>query len=129
MTDIADLQRKANAAREFQVVVGACTYTLRLPTEHERRMSALRARGPGEEPDAAFTEVMIRALLEAAVVRWHGVTCEMLATGGGPEAAELVPGAAGLLLDNQAAAARALTLAFVERLALWRQQVEELEKN
>ena len=32
MHDIHDLRRKALAAREVQVVVGAATFTLRLPT-------------------------------------------------------------------------------------------------
>ena len=37
-TDIADLQRKAQAARELTVPVGAASYTLRLPTRHETEL-------------------------------------------------------------------------------------------
>ena len=129
MTDIADLQRKANAAREFVVRVGAASYTLRLPTEHETRVAALRARGTTDEADPAFSDVLVRSLLERALVAWDGVTCAMLAPGAGPEPASLVPGAAALLLDNQPEAAQALTLAFVERSAQRAQHVAQLEKN
>jgi hypothetical protein len=129
MTDIADLQRKAQAAREFQVVVGACTFTLRLPTEHEKRIAVLRARGGLDAEDPAGTEVLIRALVEAALVRWDGVTCDMLAPGAGSEPAELLPGAAALLLDNQPEAARALALEFIERSAQRQQHAQAAEKN
>lgn len=129
MTDIADLTRKALAAREFTVPVGAASFTLRLPTEHEKRVASLRARGSTTEADPAFADVVIRALLEAAVVRWSGVTADMLAPGGGTEAVDVVPGAAALLLDNQPETAQALTLAFIERSAAREQHAQELEKN
>lgn len=134
MTDIADLTRKALAAREFTVPVGAASFTLRLPTEHEKRVASLRARGVvkvGERPneDPAFNEVVLRALLEAAVVQWSGITADMLAPGGGTEAVDVVPGAAALLLDNQPETAQALTLAFIYRMADREQHAQELEKN
>jgi hypothetical protein len=129
MTDIADLQRKAQAAREFTVKVGAAAYTLRLPTEHEKRLAVLRARGALDGEDPASTEVIIRALVEAALVRWDGVTCAMLAPGAGPEPAELLPGAAALLLDNQPETAHALALEFIERSAQRQQHAQAAEKN
>lgn len=129
MTDIADLQRKANAAREFVVRVGAASYTLRLPTDHEKRLVVLRARGEQAGADPASTEVIIRALLESALVRWDGVTCAMLAPGAGPEPAELLPGAAALLLDHQPETAQALALEFIERSAQRQQHAQAAEKN
>jgi hypothetical protein len=129
MTDINDLVRKANAAREFTVPVGSATYTLRLPTEHEKNMASLRARGPGAAADPAFPALLIRKLLEQSIVAWSGVTCEMLAPGGGAEVAELVPGAAALLLDADPATAQALQDAFVARTMERQRHVEEQQKN
>lgn len=126
MTDINDLRRKAQAAREFTVTVGAASYTLRLPTRHETEVEVLRSRGDG---DAALPAVLTRRLLEAAVVGWTGVTLEQLAPGGGPAPAELVPGAAALLLDNDPQAAAALLEAFVAKAQERNDRLEAAEKN
>lgn len=126
MTDIADLRRKAQAAREFSLVVGAATYTLRLPTRHEIEVEVLRSRGDG---DPALPAVLTRRLLEAAVVGWSGVTQEQLAPGAGPAPAELVPGAAALLLDNDGETAAALLEAFVAKAAERNARLEAAEKN
>jgi hypothetical protein len=129
MTDIADLQRKAQAAREFQVVVGACTFTLRLPTAHQKEVEAMRARGDGHTADPALAVLLVRRLVEQAVVAWSGVTAEQLAPGGGSDAAELVPGAVALLLDNQPDTARVLTDAMVQRENERNNHVDAARKN
>jgi hypothetical protein len=129
MTDIADLQRKANAAREFQVVVGACTYTLRLPTTHQKEVAAMRARGDGHTADPALAVLLVRRLVEQSVVAWSGVTAEHLAPGGGADVAELVPGAVALLLDNQPETARQLTDAMVARENERNAHAEAARKN
>jgi hypothetical protein len=129
MTDIADLQRKAQAAREHVVTVGAARYTLRLPTDHEKRVAVLRARGTHEGADPASTEVILRTLLEMAVVAWEGVTCSMLAPGAAAEPATLVPGAVPLLLDAQPDVAQALAQAFIEHSAARADHAQATEKN
>lgn len=126
MTDIADLKRKAEAAREFVVRVGAASYTLRLPTRHEIDVAVLRSRG---DADPALPAVLTRRLLEGAVVAWSGVTHQQLAPGAGSDTAELVPGAVALLLDNDPATAEALLEAFVTRSAERNARLEAAEKN
>jgi hypothetical protein len=126
MTDINELRRKAQAAREFTVQAGACSYTLRLPTRHETEVEVLRSRSDG---DAALPAVLTRRLLEASLVGWSGVTHEQLAPGGGSDLAELVPGAAALLLDNDPQAAAALLEAFVAKAQERNDRLEAAEKN
>lgn len=114
MTDINDLRRKARAAREIHVTVGEAQFTLLLPTQHEVEVEALRTRVHNAESHSAHSAVLTRRLLERAVVAWSGVTCEQLAPHGGSDAAELVPGAVELLLDNDLPTARVLLDRFME---------------
>lgn len=114
MTDINDLRRKAQAAREFVLPVGVRSFTLRLPTQHELKVEALRSTASGIDP--AQSTVLVRSLLEKAVIGWSGVTCEDLAPHGGPDLADLVPGAVALLLDSQPEIAAGLMDAFVDRM-------------
>lgn len=129
MTDIAALQRKAQAARETAVVVGPATYTLRQPTKHEINLEVLRSRGADNKADPAQPAVLTRRLLEMALVGWSGVTQEQLAPGGGADAAELVPGAVALLLDNDLTTADRLLDAFIELSEKRSARLEAAEKN
>jgi hypothetical protein len=126
MTDINDLRRKAQAAREFVLPLGARSFTLRLPTRHELKVEALlisAATAP------ARSTVLVRSLLEKAVVSWSGVTCDDLAPHGGDEPAELVEGAVALLLDNRPEVAAALMDAFVDQMADRATLKDEAAKN
>jgi hypothetical protein len=126
MTDINDLRRKAQAAREFTLAIGALSFTLRLPTQHELKVEALlisAATAP------ARSTVLVRSLLEKAVVSWTGVTCEHLAPDGGPDPAELVDGAVALLLDHQPTVAAGLLDAFVDRMNDRATRKDEAAKN
>ena len=114
MTDINDLRRKAQAAREFTMSVGVRGFTLRIPTQHELKVEALRSTASGMDP--AQSTVLVRSLLEKSIVSWSGVVCEDLAPGGGPESAELLDGCVALLLDQQPEVASALMDAFVDRM-------------
>lgn len=127
--DIADIKRKAEAAREFDVAVGAAKFTLRLPTQHEVEIEVSRARLFDGMDDPALLVKVRRALVERAIVRWQGVTCEDLAPGGGSDAADLVPGAAALLLDSDEARAKTLTEAFIEQRAARQQKQDAAAKN
>ena len=127
MTDINDLRRKAQAAREFVVIVGALTFGLRLPTQHGLKVEALRSTASGMDP--AQSTVLVRSLLEKAVISWSGVTCEDLAPHGGPEQAELVDGAVALLLDSQPEIAGDLMSAFVDRMNERATAKDEAAKN
>lgn len=127
MTDINDLRRKAQAAREFIAQFDELSFTLRLPTQHELKVEALRSTASGMDP--AQSTVLVRALLEKAVIGWSGVTCEHLAPHGGPELAELVPGAVALLLDSQPEVAAGLMDAFVDHMNERATRKDEAAKN
>jgi hypothetical protein len=128
MTDLNDLRRKAQAAREFLVHEGGAVFTLRLPTAHETDIEALRARSE-ESASAAQGVLLMRRLLEKAVVAWQGVIGELLAPQGGSDAVELSPEAVGLLLDNRPDIAATLYAAFVERAAARTAAREQAAKN
>ena len=127
--DIADIKRKAQAAREATFADGALSFVVRLPTRHEVEVSAMRARLHDGEPDPAQLSVVRRRLLESAVVQWAGVTCEHLAPGAGDEPAELSAEAVAVLLDSNPELAEKLDAHFVGRMAARNSQQAEAEKN
>lgn len=126
--DFADIKRKAEAAREFRIEDGGRWFSLRLPTDHQVNLEAARSRDEGGSGTAATVQLM-RALVERAVVAWGGVTCEMLAPGAGDEAAEVVPGSVGLLLDAEPDLQAKLFEAFIERQRQRREKQEAAAKN
>lgn len=127
--DIADLQRKSQAAREFTVSIGAASYTLRLPTRHETEMEILRSRGAGVDGDLAQPIALTRKLLERAVVGWSGVTLGQLAPAAGPDPADYQPEAVALLLDQDTATAEHLLSEFVKRAGERNARTGAAEKN
>jgi hypothetical protein len=126
--DLADLKRKADAAREYQVQVGALSFTCRLPTAHEVEMETARAWSV-ERDNLAVLLAVRRALVERAVVAWSGVTEAMLGPGATDMPAEVSPAAVGLLLDADAGVCDALLGQFVERSAARNQRKDTAAKN
>jgi len=127
--DLADIRRKALAAREFIVVEDASSYTLRLPTSHDIEVEAIRSRLHDGDIDPAQLTVIRRRLLERALVAWSGVPCERLATGAGSEPADVSVEAVAFLLDAEPDLAQRLDAQFVERLAARRQTQGTAAKN
>ena len=127
--DLADIKRKADAARQFVFESAGRSYTLRLPTQHEIEVEAIRARLHNGDTDPAQLTVIRRKLLERGVVAWAGVTAEDLAPGGGTDAAEVSPEAVALLLDADPVLAAALDAEFVGRLADRNAKRAEAAKN
>lgn len=130
--DLADLQRRAQAARRFEVAAGDKRFTLQLPTQHEVEMAMARARGA--EGTAGAEPVLLRvrrALVESAIVEWQGVTLDDLVPGAGTDPADLVPGAAALFLDNDrnAALADQLHERFITQRAARNASMEAAAKN
>ncbi len=129
--EVADIQRRAAAAREFEHAVGERKFRLRLPSSHEIQVEVLRAGGgqPGKEYVALA--VMQRAVLEGAVIGWSGVTtADMLP--GEPvefETVDYVPVLVPLLLDAQPELASALTEALVARASERNAKIEAARKN
>jgi hypothetical protein len=126
--DLADLKRKADAAREYQVQVGALAFTCRLPTTHEVEMETARAWSMERDNLAVLLRVR-RALVERAVVSWVGVTEAMLGPGATDTPAEVSPAAVGLLMDANEAVADELQAEFVKRSTARNEQKAAAEKN
>lgn len=127
--DLADIKRKAEAARRFVVQSDGRSFTLQLPTQHEIEVEAMRCRLHDGDTDPAQLTVIRRRLLERGVVAWAGVTCEQLAPGGGTDAAEISTEAVSLLLDAEPALAAQLDAEFVGRMAERNAKRAEAAKN
>ena len=127
--DLADIKRKAEAARELVVEVAGRSFTLRLPTPHEIEVEAIRSRLHEGDTDPAQLSIMRRRLLERGLVSWAGVTCEHLAPGAGAEPAEAGREAFALLLDAEPELAAELDAQFVARLAERNAKRAEARKN
>lgn len=127
--DLVDIKRKAEAARRFVVQSDGRSFTLQLPTPHETKVEAVRARMHEGDTDPAQLTVLTRRLLERGVVAWSGVTCEQLAPGGGTDAAEISPEAVSLLLDADQVLAEVLENAFIAQLADRNAKRAEAAKN
>ncbi len=127
--DLADIKRKAEAARRFVVNVDGRSFTLQLPTQHEIEVEAMRSRLHDGDADPAQLTVIRRRMLERGVKAWTGVTCEHLAAGAGTDAAEVSPEAVALLLDAEPELAARLDTDFVGRLAERNAKRAEAAKN
>ena len=128
--DLQTLQAKALAAREVAHAVGDITYRLRLPTPHEVLLAAHHTGVVGQPAGAAYM-VLMRAVLEAAIVGWQGLrVCHVLpddADGQTPLAWE--PGAVALVLDSRPADAKALADVLSDRMAQRAAALEAAAKN
>lgn len=107
--DLQALQARALAAREFSHTVADVDYRLRVPTQHEALLAAHRTGVVGNAQGAAYL-VLMRAVLEAAIIGWQGLRVGHVVPGGDdadtplPWSAEAVP----LVLDARPADAQAL---------------------
>lgn len=143
--DIADLQRQAMAAREYAVAIGppdpveaARSIRMRVPTEHEIKLAALRA-GVDRLTDAAAPAVLERALLVQAIIGWSNLQCADVLPADGLPGAEhapapteplaFAPAAVSLLLDAQPAWADTLQRGLYARLKQRAAQRESAAKN
>jgi hypothetical protein len=128
--DLQELQRRAQAARETTHTLGAIDYRLRLPTSHEVLLAAHKAGVVGQAVGAAYL-VLMRAVLEGAIVGWQGVRVGDVAPGG-DDAATPLPWAAGvvpLLLDARPTDERALADVLSQRMAERATALEADTKN
>lgn len=128
--DLQTLRDKALAAREITHALGDVTYRLRLPTPHEVLLAAHRTGVVGQPAGAAYM-VLMRAVLDAAIIGWQGLRVLHVlpdeADGQAPLAWE--PGAVEVLLDARPADARALADVMSERMAQRAAALEAAAKN
>jgi hypothetical protein len=100
--ELADLKRRANAARQFDVPIEGTdvVVSMRAPTSHEAMVSYMECSGGKKSAQQARWQ---RALLVLAIVGWRGV-CVRHVLPDAPEGAdplEFEEGAADLVLDAQ----------------------------
>lgn len=130
--ELDDIRRQALAAREFERAVDHATFTLRIPTRHEVTIAVRRAAAKtlAGDSDPAHLLLLERMLLEAAIVRWSGLTVrDILPAHELAEDLPHEPGAVGLLLDAQPDWARELGMALFDRMAARRDAQDTAAKN
>ena len=129
--ELDDIRRNALAARQFTVVVGECSFTLRAPTRHEASVAYNRVGQHAGAPDTAAMVRWQRAVLVPAVVGWQGVLLQHVLPNepGGTEPLPWEPGAVELVLDAQPAWDDQLTHALLDHIAKRRAVEDTAAKN
>lgn len=141
--DLAEIARRQLAAREIKHTVGGRTFTLRLPTRHERKLVLARVCDETQwRADAAQGESFVlptelsmrvtRLLLERAIVGWDATVGDALPELTDVAAAEPLPctaAAVTLLLDAQPEWEAELQRAFVAAEAARNVPIEADQKN
>lgn len=139
--DLAEIARRQIAAREIKHTVGGRSFTLRLPTRHERKLVLARVcdegqwRGSADEGGIMPTEIAMRAtrlLLERAIVGWDARLGDVLADLDATAADEPLPWSAQavpLLLDARPEWEAELQRAFAEAENARNAPIEADEKN
>lgn len=123
---LVELKAAIEAARQFTVPLGAATFTLRLPSEHDCRVRLERHRDAAGVP--LFTEAA-RALLDTALVGWSGVTEADLFEGAAATPLPFSVEARALLLDHRLDWADELTIALSAKRQQRAEQREAARKN
>jgi hypothetical protein len=129
--DISELKAKALAARTVRVEVGGCTFSLRIPTEHEAVLTVRRIGGGNLAGDGAGMLIFQRACLEQAIVGWQGPRISHVLSDDPAEtdplawSVETVP----LLLDAQPDWGRELGNALNDHMAQRRKVTQADAKN
>lgn len=124
--DLGEFKAKLERSRELEAKVGGATFRLRLPSEHAWRVASEEHR---RDDGRVKNEQASRALLQAAVLGWEGVTEGDLLLDGGTEPLPFSAEALGMLLDERQDIADELTLALMKRLSQRRGEVEAARKN
>jgi len=127
--DLATLQQRALAAREVAHTLGDVEYRLRLPTGHEVLLAAHRTGVVGQATGAAYL-VLMRSVLEQAIIGWQGLRVRHVLPADGDEAPlPYEAGAVPTVLDARPADAQALADVLVERMAQRAAALEADRKN
>ena len=129
--DLATLQQRALAAREVAHTLGDVAYRLRLPTGHEVLLAAHRTGVVGQATGAAYL-VLMRSVLEQAIIGWQGLRVRHVLPADGSDADAPLPyeaGAVATVLDARPADAQALADVLAERMAQRAAALEADAKN
>ena len=127
MMDLAEIQRRAQAARESTIEIDGATFTMRLPTPLETRVACVQAGGVVQSEQVLRAE---RIMLCGAIVGWSGVPLSwVLHDAETGEFYEYSPEAVGLLLDQRAALAIVLGDQMSLRMHEWNERQGTAAKN
>ena len=128
--DLQTLQARAQAAREITHSLGGIDYRLRTPTQHEVLLAAHRTGVVGQPAGAAYL-VLMRAVLEAAIVGWQGLRVGHVLPNDADAATPLAWEAAAVptVLDARPGDAKALADVLSDRMAQRAAAIEADAKN
>ena len=130
--DLSDIKRAAEAAREFDHIVGSITFKLRLPTPFQSECAAAGQGFAGKRSAAEAVVRAQRALTELAVVGWSGAFVRDVLGAGhkyGDDEFAYEPDAVATLLDERRDIAEALWLPLLERMEARNKAQEATAKN
>lgn len=129
--DLETLRAEARAARQFTHRIGEVDYTLLIPTRHEVLVAARRANLAQVGGDAAALLVLMRGVLEAAIVGWMGLRVRDVLPGHaeGNDPLAFNAGAVPLLLDARPDDADELARVMNEAMAARSAAIEADAKN
>jgi len=131
--DIAEIQRQASAAREFNVQIDGAAFKLRLPTRLDSRVALARVLAThADESDNDVLAIHVeRQALVQSVLRWDGVPMRwVLADTNDLKAqCEFQVGLVGLLLDERPDIADHLSRELFARLQAFNEIRDTAAKN
>jgi len=124
--DFAAFKAQLEATRSFEAEVAGARFRLRLPSQHAWRRELEQHR---DEHGRLLEARAFRAVLDAALVGWAGVTAALIDPAAASDAVPFSADARTLLLDCRQDIADALIVALGNRLADARQAREAAAKN
>lgn len=125
--ELADIKRKALAARQFSVEVAPATFTLTIPTKLESSVAYMEAAGTKGRSSMLRLQ---RALVVLAVTGWAGVQIKhVLPDYSGDDSFAFEEGATETLLDAQPAWEEKLTTALLDKIAERKAAEDTAAKN
>lgn len=124
--DAAAFKAQLDAARGFTAEAGGASFRLRLPTEHAWRLALEQHR---DDRGRLLEARAFRAVLDAALVGWEGVTGRTVSPAAPADPLPFSPDARALLLDHRQDIADELAVALGLELSRRRAAREDAEKN
>jgi hypothetical protein len=128
--DLAQFKARVEAARRFEFTVeGGPRLTLQVPSEHELRLYAVKARAGGATDTASLMVEVMRATLLVAVRGWTGVVVDHFLRDGDTEVVEFDRDLVAPLFDAQPDWAEPVITAIQSRIVVRRERTEVAAKN
>jgi len=125
----AQLKARIEAARRFEHTFDAVRLTVRVPSEHEMRVYAARARAAGASDTATLMVEILRSTLLNAVQGWQGVTVDHFLHDGDAEGVDFDAELVAPLFDANPDWAEPLVTAIQSRVLIRRDRTEAAAKN